>query len=405
MNAWLAIVGIGEDGPDGLSPAARTLVDTAEVLVGAARHLDRLPAAPDGQRRVRQERIVWASPLMQTTERVLAMRGRRVTVLATGDPMQHGIGATLAGRVPPDEVIVVPHPSSFSLAAARLLWPLQRVTLLSVHGRPIARVAPHITPGARLLILAHDGETPKALAAMLDARGFGASRLTALAHLGGAQESRTDALARDWSETVPDLHVLAVECVAGPDAIWHPRIGLPDDAFRHDGKLTKRDVRISALAKLIPHPGALLVDVGAGCGSVAIEWMRAEPNAAAIAIEPRADRRAMIAENATALGAPGLDIRDGAAPEALAGLPEPDAVFVGGGISGDTLAAAADILKPGGRLVAHAVTLESEAVLLAAHAASGGELTRIALARAEPIGGLTGWRSAMPVTQWAWRKR
>jgi precorrin-6Y C5,15-methyltransferase (decarboxylating) len=275
---------------------------------------------------------------------------------------------------------------------------------LTVHGRAAENVTRHIAPGARLIILAHDGSTPAAVRDVLLAQGFGESRIVALAHMGGTRECRREALARDFDTAVPDFHTLCVECVAAPNAIWHPRIGVPDDAFANDGKLTKREVRSTALAKLKPHAGALLVDVGAGCGSVAIEWLRAEDHTEAIALEPLADRRAMAARNAAALGVPHLDIRDGHAPEALAGMPEPDAIFIGGGVSDATIEAARDKLKPDGRLVAHAVTLESESVLLSAYARHGGELVRIAITRAEPIGAFTGWRPAMPVTQWAWRK-
>jgi precorrin-6Y C5,15-methyltransferase (decarboxylating) len=236
------------------------------------------------------------------------------------------------------------------------------------------------------------------------AHGFGESRMVALAHMGGPRETRVEATARDWSADVPDFHTLAIECVAEPGAVWYPRTGLPDDAFAHDGKLTKRELRALALAKLMPHAGAFLVDVGAGCGSIGIEWMRAEPNAQAIAFEPLAERRALAARNAATLGVPGLDIRDGRAPEALAGLPPADAVFLGGGLSDATIAAAIETLKPGGRLVAHAVTLESEALLLSAYSSRGGDLARLAIARAEPIGAFSAWRAAMPVTQWAWRK-
>jgi precorrin-6Y C5,15-methyltransferase (decarboxylating) len=228
--------------------------------------------------------------------------------------------------------------------------------------------------------------------------------MVALAHMGGPIEWRTEAPAHEWSAEVPDFHTLAVECVAGSEAVWHARSGLSDDAFAHDGKLTKRELRALALAKLMPQPGGLLIDVGAGCGSVAIEWMRAETNASAIALEPLAERRGLAARNAAALGVPELDIRDGRAPEALAGLPSADAVFIGGGLSEPTIAASITTLRRGGRLVAHAVTLESEALLLAAHARQGGELARLSVVRAEPIGGRSAWRPAMPVTQWAWRK-
>ncbi len=301
-------------------------------------------------------------------------------------------------------MIVVPERSAFSLAAARLTWPLESATLLSLHGRPVEKLALHVAPGARLLILA-EKTTPAAVAEWLVTHGFGKSRLMALAHMGGAKETRHEAIAAEWRHAVPDLHTLAVECVADTNARWLPRVaGLPDDAFAHDGKLTKRDVRASALAKLMPHRGALLWDIGAGCGSIAIEWMRAADGAPAIALEPRADRRAMTATNAAALGVPELDIRDGRAPEALGELPDPDAIFIGGGLSEPTIAKAIDRLKPGGRLVAHAVTLESEALLLDAYRKYGGALTRLSVAHAEPIGEFSGWRPAMPVTQWSWGK-
>jgi precorrin-6Y C5,15-methyltransferase (decarboxylating) len=307
--------------------------------------------------------------------------------------------------VPAAETIVVPACSAFSLAAARLGWPLERTALVSLHGRPIARLALHVAPDARLLILAEDAETPAAVAAWLVDHGFGGSRMIALAHMGGAKEARFAAKASEWDHDVPDFHTLAVACVAGPDARWYPRAaGLPDDAFRHDGKLTKRAVRALALAKLRPRGGARLWDVGAGCGSVGIEWMRAADFAPAIALEPRADRRTLAAENALALGVPELDIRDVVAPEGLAALPDPDAIFVGGGVTAETLDACMARLKPGGAVVAHAVTLESEAVLLAMRGERGGTLTRLAVSEAEPIGGFTGWRPAMPVTQWAWEK-
>ena len=401
MKRWLSIVGIGEDGLSGLSPAARTLVDTAEVLIGGERHLAMVPASPADA----CERLTWPTPLSCLANRIGDLRGRRVCVVATGDPMQFGIGATLIRHVPPEEILVLPGVSAFTLAAARLAWPLDRASQLTLHGRPVETLALHVHPGARLLILAHDARTPAAVAEWLVAHGFGESRMIALSHMGGAAEARHEATAADWRIEVPDFHTLAVECVAGRAARWWPRAaGLPDGEYEHDGKLTKRELRATALAKLMPHPGALLWDVGAGCGSIGIEWMRSANHARAVALEPSPERRAMAARNAAKLGVPDLDIRDLAAPEGLAGLPAPDAVFLGGGISELAIAAAADALLDGGRLVAHAVTLESEAMLSAAYARHGGELVRLTVARAEPIGRYAGWRPAMPVTQWAWRK-
>lgn len=399
MKPWLSIVGIGEDGLSALAPAARALVESAEVLIGGERHLAMVPEGP-------AERLVWPSPLSRLIERLPEMRGRRVCVLATGDPMQFGIGTTLSRHVAAAEMQVVPGLPAFSLAAARLCWPLDRSAALTLHGRPTSKLALFVHPGARLLILSHDRATPPAVAEWLVMHGFGGSRMIALAHMGGMRETRVEGIAESWNASVPDFHTLAVECVAGNEARWWPRIaGLPNEAYLHDGKLTKREVRALALARLMPHAGALLWDVGAGCGSIGIEWMRAADHTDAIAIEPLAERRALAARNAIALGAPDLDIRAGSAPAALADLPDPDALFLGGGLSRDVIELGIHRLKPGGRLVAHAVTLESEALLLAAHAAQGGDLVRLAAAHAEPIGSLTGWRPSMPVTQWAWVKR
>lgn len=398
MKPWLSIIGIGEDGVAGLSPAARTLINTAETLIGGERHLAMVEA--NGS-----ERLVWPSPISPLVERIPDMRGRRVVVLATGDPMTFGIGATLARSVPAEEVTVIPGVSAFALAAARLTWPLEHVETINLQGRPVEQLALHVYPGARLLLLSHDKRSPPAVAAWLIAHGFGESRMVALSHMGGAKEERIEAAAAHWNSDVPDFHTLAVECVAGPEARWLPRTaGLPDDAFEHDGKLTKREFRALALAKLMPHPGALLWDIGAGCGSIGIEWMRAADGATAIGLEPRADRRAMAARNALALGVPGFDVREARAPEGLADLPAPDAIFFGGGNSEATMQSALDRLKPGGRLVAHSVTLESEAGLLAAYATHGGELVRLTAAHAEPLGDFSGWRPLMPVTQWSWRK-
>jgi precorrin-6Y C5,15-methyltransferase (decarboxylating) len=314
MSPWLCVIGIGEDGFAGLPPVARTLVDTAEVLIGGERHLAMVPASG-------AERLAWPSPLSALVERIPAMRGRRVCVLATGDPLLFGIGSTLLRHLEPQEMTILPGVSAFALAASRVKWPLEQVEMLNLQGRPVEMLALSAYPGARLLILSHDRRSPPVVAAWLVAHGFGESRMTALSHMGGVKEERREALAKDWCGEVPDFHTLAVECVAGADARWWPRTaGLPDDAFEHDGKLTKREFRALALAKLMPHPGALLWDIGAGCGSIGIEWMRAAQHAAAIALEPRADRRAMAARNAASLGVPSLHIRDLRAPDGLADL-------------------------------------------------------------------------------------
>ena len=398
MTPWLSIVGVGEDGLGGLGPEARTRIDEAEVLVGAERHLALVENGP-------AERFSWASPLSATVERLAGLRGRRVCVLATGDPMAYGIGVTLVRRFGADAVRVLPGLSAFCLARARLGWPLAETVELTLHGRPIELVLAHLVPGGRLLLLSEDGTTPARVAELLAGAGYGPSRLHVLCRMGGSRERRiATTAAAGLAARVDDLNTIAVELEAGPGAP-PPGRGLPDDAFRHDGQITKREVRAVTLAALAPAPGALLWDVGAGCGSVAIEWMRAAPRARAVAVERHEARRATIARNALALGAPELEIVAGSAPAALAGLEPPEAVFVGGGATADGMIAACwDALPGGGRLVANAVTLESETVLMAEHAERGGELSRLAVSRAEPVGAMTGWRAMTPVTQWRARK-
>jgi precorrin-6Y C5,15-methyltransferase (decarboxylating) len=397
---WLSIVGIGEDGLGGITNPARTLIDDAEVLIGGARHLEMIPE--DGR-----ERLTWPSPLRLLVEKILEMRGRRVCVLATGDPMCFGIGNTLVKRIPRWEMVILPAVSALTLAAARMGWAQHEVELLTLHGRPLALLESYLAPGARLVILSDGPGTPAEVAARLVERGYGDSMLTVLERMGGPKERCVDGLASSWPHPPGEaLNTIAVELISGPDAVIRPRTpGLPDEAFITDGQLTKREVRAVTLAALQPLPGALLWDVGAGSGSVGIEWLRAERLGRAIAIERQADRRAMIAENAAALGVPGLEIVAGRAPEALAGLEAPDAVFIGGGASEDgVIDACWTALKPGGRLVANVVTVEGEAALITGQARLGGALTRIAVSRAEPIGPFQGWRSLMPVTQWCAHK-
>jgi precorrin-6Y C5,15-methyltransferase (decarboxylating) len=395
MTAWLSIVGIGADGLSGLTSAARAIIDTAEVLVGGTRHLGMV----DGK----AERLTWETPLSRTVDAIAQRRGRRVVVLATGDPMWFGIGVTLARRFGRDEIAVLPHLSAFSLAASRLGWPLADVETVTLHGRPLDLLSLHLAPGARLLILSENGDTPAHVAAFLRDRGWGGSAVTVLENLGATDERCVRGVAAQWNAgPCSDLNTIAVDCVAeaGTRVIGRTP-GLPDDAFAHDGQLTKREVRAATLCALIPLPGQLLWDVGAGCGSIGIEWMRAARGARAVAIEREPSRRALIARNAASLGVPKLRVVAGSAPQALSGLEPPDAVFIGGGLSDDVIEACWSALKSAGRLAANAVTLAGETCLLAAHARRGGDLTRIAVSRADAIGNRTAWRPLMPVTQWS----
>ena len=392
MSAWLDVVGIGEDGVEGLAPAARDALRRAEVVIGGDRHHT---LAPD----ITAERRRWPSPFDAMVEEIRSLRDRRPVVLVTGDPLWYSVGARLLRSIPAEQVRFHPQLSAFQWAACRVGWSLADCDALTVHGRPVEQVVPFIAPRARLLVLMQDASTPARIASLLVERGFGASRMVALAALGGPREERFEGRADAWSHKVPDFHTLAVECV-GTDRL--PRTGLPDDAFEHDGQITKRDVRAATLAKLAPFPDAVLWDVGLGCGSVAIEWMRAARGAQAHGIEPKAERRAMAEANARRLGVPRLRIVKGSAPDALDGLPAPDAVFIGGGLSEATFERCRATLSPGGRLVANVVTLEREALLLDLHARHGGELSRLSVAHAEPVGPYRGWRSAMPVTQWTW---
>ncbi|WP_424975788.1 precorrin-6y C5,15-methyltransferase (decarboxylating) subunit CbiE [Dinoroseobacter sp. S124A] len=396
---WLHIVGIGEDGLAGLLPATRAVVEAAEVIVGGERH-HQLSAS------VTAERLAWPHPFDALVDTLKSLAGRRVVVLATGDPLWFSVGARIGRAIPAAEITYHPQLSAFQLASVRMGWSLADVETLTVHGRPVEQMIAFIQPDQRLLILTTGAETPGQIARFLSERGFGQSKLTVLAAMGGPEEARFDGVAESWDHEVPPFNTLAVECIAAPDCALLPRVpGLADDLFVHDGTMTKREVRAVTLAKLMPMRGALLWDIGTGCGSVAVEWMRGARYARAIGIEPRADRRAMAAANALALGVPKLEVIEGTAPAALAGLEAPDAIFVGGGLSPDVFEAAWSALRPLGRLVANAVTLESEQELIGLHAAHGGELTKLSVHRAEPVGPRTGWRPFMPVTQWSLVKR
>lgn len=401
MSPWITIVGMGEDGMESLSPAARTAVETADVLAGGARHLAKVPATD-------AERITWGGGFPDALDRIAELDGKRVVVLASGDPMHFGVGAMLGERFGADAVTVIPVPGAFSLAAARLCWPLADTETLTVHGRPIEAVALHFAPGARLLILSADGDSPARIAECLRDHGFGPSPMTVFENMGGADEARREGTAGDWPHPrSSDLNTVAVECRAGADARAWPRTpGLPEDAFEHDGQITKREVRAATIAALAPLPGQVLWDVGAGSGAVAIEWLRSDKSLRAVAVERDPGRCATIGRNAAALGVPGLRIIEGIAPHAFDGLePHPDAVFAGGGVSNDGLLEACwAALGPGGRLVANAATIEAERRLLDFQQSHDGTLVRIGVQRLDGIGAYHAFRPLMPVTQYAGTK-
>lgn len=398
---WLSVVGIGEAGPDGLADDAKLAIQNASVVFGGVRHLELAASLIAGQP------SAWPVPFDADMAAVRALRGQKVCVLASGDPFFFGVGVTLARHIPRDEMHVLPAPSSFSLAAARLGWALQDIEIVSLHGRSIDLIRPLLHPGRQILALTSDGEAPALIAGLLTASGFGASQLTVLEALGGDSEAIRSTTAADFGiQNINPLNILAVEVESTVDArVLALTSGLADTLFEHDGQLTKREVRAVTLSTLAPRRGELLWDVGAGCGSIGIEWMLADQSLRAIAVEADPARADRIRANAAAFGVPGLQLVEGSAPHALSGLETPDAIFLGGGGSEDgVMAAVIQALKPGGRLVANAVTLEMEALLLACQARFGGDLIRIAVSRAHPVGSMQGWRPAMPVTQWSWVK-
>lgn len=394
MSTVVTVVGVGADGWAGLAGPARDALAGADVIVGVARQLALLPDE------IAADRVEWPSPLVPAIPAILdEHRDRVLCVLASGDPMFYGIGSTLARRT---EIRVIPHVSSASLVCARLGWALEDVDVVSAVARPVERLHASVHHGRRVLVLSENSSTPLAVARLLTARGFGASRMTVVCSVGGPDERVESGIADGWSTPVGPLNIVAVECVAAPEARRLPRApGLPDDTYEHDGQITKREIRAVTVAALAPEPGLLLWDIGAGSGSVGIEWLRSHPACRAIAIEPRADRAERITRNANRLGVPNLRVVHGSAPDALEDLPDPDVVFVGGGVTVEgVIAAGWAALRPGGRLVVNAVTLESEALVTRWRADLGGDLIRLVISRAAPLGGFTAWRPMLPVTQW-----
>ena len=398
--SWIDVIGLGEKGMTALETDSLDRVRRAGLVIGADRMIDEL-AALDG---FAGTAMPWPKPFLDIIPLIESHRGTPVVVLATGDPLWYGAASTLVRFFTAQEMRITPAASGFQLAASRMGWPLHEVETLTVHGRPHERVLRYLAPGAKILALAHDHASPERIGLLLTEAGYGSAQITALAHIGGAEEARHEAAADTWASggiTVPDFHVIAIDCPRRLDGFIPLIPGLPDASYSSDGKLTKAEVRAATLAQLRPFPMGLLWDLGCGSGSIGIEWMRAAPGARAIGIDMREDRLAVARGNADRLGVPEWQGMSRALPAGLEDLPDPDAVFIGGGLSHELIMRVLARLPEGGRLVANAVTLESEAILLSARQEFGGEMSRIAISRMEAVGRLHGWRPLMPVTQWA----
>jgi precorrin-6B C5,15-methyltransferase / cobalt-precorrin-6B C5,C15-methyltransferase len=391
----IEVVGLTARGWSELPERLRATIQSAEVLLGSPRLIDLIPPFPA------QQRLAWPSPLREGLPILLSqVEGRRIVALASGDPLVAGIGSTLVEMLGAAEVRIHPAVSSVAIARARMGWPEDSTQLVRLRGGDLDRVRRYLFPGRRLIILSRDAGSPGVVAELLIDQGYGDSALTVLGDLDTETESRTEARARDWTGPGPTLNVICVACAGtARDSSLAP--GLPDEAFDHDGQLTKRDLRASALARLMPKPAELLWDVGAGAGSIAIEWLRSDPGCRAIAIEHNLDRVKRIRGNAAALGVPGLEVLHAEAPDALVSLPRPHAVFVGGGATRETLERSWSALRPGGRLVVHAVTQETEMIMVDCWRRHGGELVRLSVEHLEPIGRYHGWRPSRAVVQWS----
>ena len=399
---WLDVIGIGEDGWAGLSEDARSALRKAEVVIGGNRHHNLAPE-------LKAERVRWPEPFSRTANFISSYRGRQVAMLVTGDPLWYSAGAKIARQLSDGEIRFHPQLSAFQLACCRMQWSLADVETLTVHGRPVEQIIPWFAPHARLIVLTGGNADPGAIARLLDERGFGPSRIAVMAALGGPREEHLHGTAEEWAredpeEQIPVFHTLCIECLPSAESVPLPRgPGLPDDAFETDGNFTKQDVRAVTVSALAPRNGEVLWDIGTGCGTVAVEWLRAARDAVAFGVDPNNSRLQLARRNSLKLGAPRLIPVNGKAPGALSDLPDPDAVFVGGGLGIELVDIVMSRMRPHGRLVANAVTLDSESLLADLYRIHGGELVRISVQRATRLGGTTGWRPYMPVTQWRWR--
>ena len=406
LNGRITVIGIGEDGYDGLSPMARKIIENARIIFGGTRHIAMLP----GSNTATQNK--WITPFEANLPLIEDCLDQNPVVLASGDPMYFGVGNTLIKYFGPEPIYAIPSPSSISLAASRLGWPLAECDVITLHGREPETLRAHLRPHGKLIALSADGSTPALVAVMLCEAGFDQSRMSVCERLGGPEERITTQTARTWQSTatsMPDvksvdpLNLIMIDLEAGPKANPLPMgPGLPDDAFIHDGMITKSEIRAQTLSSLAPFAGGVLWDLGAGCGSISIEWMRLQGKA--VAIERDAERCAMIKKNALRLGVPGLVIEQSTIEDAIAfadRLPRPDAIFIGGGITGNGLLEACwKLLPPHGRLVANTVTLEGEEKLLRFYNENGGTLSRLSISRLVPRGNFRGWSNLAPVTHY-----
>ncbi|MCY7406791.1 MAG: precorrin-6y C5,15-methyltransferase (decarboxylating) subunit CbiE [Alkalinema sp. CAN_BIN05] len=393
---WLTIVGIGDDGFDSLSEIAHHTITTATLIIGGDRHLKFLPKS------ITCKRLLWSSPIQGSINELLTYRGQSVCILASGDPLCHGIATTLLRSIPLVEMQIIPALSAFTLARSRLGWSSTEVETISLCGRDPAFLRAALYPNAKLLVLSSDQDTPNIVCDRLTEWGYGDADVTILEHLGGRTEKQLHTIARQrFTEPIAALNTIAIQIHNSPFSIPHSQFSIPDTEYQHDGQLTKQEIRTLTLAALSAFPGQLLWDVGAGSGSIGIEWMRTHPRNQAIAIESHPDRLANITHNAKNLGVPNLKIIAGRAPEALQNLQRPDSIFIGGGVTrSGVFETCWDALNDGGRMVINGVTLETEMKLFQLKQVHGGSLTRIQIQRAEPIGNFLGWKPLSPITQW-----
>ena len=391
---WLTLIGMDAGGFASLTPDACAALHAAPTIMGPSRHLSLLPNLP-------ARKLVWSVPFQAGIDQLLAMRGQSVAVLVSGDPFWFGAGSKLVRTLDHTEWLALPGRSCFSLAASALGWALDRTTCLGLHAAPLTRLRPYLCPGRRLFVTLHDGQAVQDLAYYLVTTGFSESQLVVLEQLGGPAQTITPMAASDTAIVDFQHPVMVGIEVAGKGRVMPQASGLSDDWFVHDSQLTKQPVRAATLAALAPQPGQQLWDLGAGSGSVAIEWLLSGPAMQATAVEQNADRAASIAMNAASLGVDWLHILQADNLSALEQMDRPDAVFIGGGLRDDLLRHLWDRLPVGARLVANGVTIKTDRLLTGAQETYGGQLTRLQVSTLQDIGRMSGWKAAFPITQWA----